>query len=86
MSRRIGYFERRARERRLREALWRAFWVEQHAYDPEWVDDVPEFCRDEAFAWAVDEERRLMHEAERLGFEGDPVWALERMSVTRSAS
>lgn len=81
-ARAIGEFERRARERSLRDRLWRAFWVEHHVYSPDDVPDVEEQCRDHAFACAAEELQRLAVEAEALGFEGDPVWAYTLMPAT----
>lgn len=72
-----GFFERNARERRLRSSLWRALWIQEHAFDSDL--EVQEHHSQKALEWAIEEFHRLIAEAESLGFEGDPVWALERM-------
>lgn len=76
-ARKVGEFERRARERRIRERLWQACWVQAHAYDvlDGAHDKATETKADCAFEFAVNEQRTWFAEAERLGFRGDERWA-----------
>lgn len=57
----------------LRFRFWRCLWVQGHAFDPA-VGDLSERERQELFALAVEEQKHLTTEAERLGFAGEATW------------
>jgi hypothetical protein len=67
----IGDFERKARERALRDGLWRCLYVARGACAP---DDV---VWDYAFDNAMAREKELYQEAVALGFSGRREWVEE---------
>jgi hypothetical protein len=61
----------------IREALWKACWVQEHGYETlgDGVGGPGDQKADAAFEFAVTEQRTFIREAERIGFAGDPAWA-----------
>ena len=74
----VGFFEQRARERALREKLWRSVWIQAHAYDQDVCRGLGESEREDVFAAAVEQQTDLVRgEARALGFRGKAAWLRE---------